>query len=177
MFLQITMYRKHKIRVTTTKFSTLTWQTLFLKSVFSTHAYAEDCSTSSPRLHIVFPVQTGNCPNHLSVFPPGQAAQHEKQCATKYEKKIAKSTIIYRSQRNNTLREIRKKHKAEFTCKLHFRRFPAFPPAKALNRGLARQNTAIYTEFFFKQTSTSFDCVHSLKWSEGIVYQWKHKVK
>ena len=64
-------------------------------------------------------------------------------------KKIAKSTIIYRSQRTKTLREIRKKHKAEFTCRLHFRRFPAFPPTKALNRGLARQNTAICTDFFF----------------------------
>ena len=57
------------------------------------HAYAEDWSASSPRLHIVFPVQTGNCPNHLSVFPPGQAAQHEKQCATKYEIRKVKNNL------------------------------------------------------------------------------------
>ena len=35
--------------------------------------------------------------------------------------KFAMSTIIYRSQRTKTLREIRKKHRAELTCRLHFR--------------------------------------------------------
>lgn len=65
--------------------------------------------------------------------------------------KFAMSTIIYRRQRTKTLRKIRKEHKAVFTCRLHFRRFPAFPPTKALNRGLSRQNTAIYTKFFLNK--------------------------
>lgn len=65
--------------------------------------------------------------------------------------KFGKSRTIYRNQRTKTLREIRKKHNAEFTSRLHFRRFPAFPPTKALNRGLSRQNTAIYTKFFLNK--------------------------